>query len=201
MLHVTVMVICCFYHTHMQFLHQKGETLLTRSVLWLLVKLCWFSDISRSLSHGVYTLEPAVRHTHTHTRLTAPCPGLPGWAGTRKIKPVWILLEQETVSGSSISWAICVSTSLQTDNHASTPLLSFLQAGCPSCRPTNSVKALKGVQPAVKCKHHYWITHIQFIQPIVQPVGWTVQMSPVRLRLSGPARTFMTSLCHSKVAV
>jgi len=36
-----------------------------------------------------------------------------------------------------------VCTSLQTDNHASTPPLSFLQAGCPSCRPTNSVKALK----------------------------------------------------------
>jgi len=29
------------------------------------------------------------------------------------------------------------------DNHASIPPLSFLQAGCPSCRPTNSVKALK----------------------------------------------------------
>ena len=36
-------------------------------------------------------------------------------------------------------------TSLQTDNYASTPPLSFLQAGCPSCRPTNSVKALKAV--------------------------------------------------------
>jgi len=36
-----------------------------------------------------------------------------------------------------------VCTSLQTDNNASTPPLSFLQAGCPSCRPTNSVKALK----------------------------------------------------------
>jgi len=36
-----------------------------------------------------------------------------------------------------------VCTSLQTDNHASTPALIFLQAGCPSCRPTNSVKALK----------------------------------------------------------
>ena len=36
-----------------------------------------------------------------------------------------------------------VSTMLQTDNHISTPPLSFLQAGCPSCRPTNSVKALK----------------------------------------------------------
>jgi len=36
-----------------------------------------------------------------------------------------------------------VCTSLQRHNHASTPPLSFLQAGCPSCRPTNSVKALK----------------------------------------------------------
>jgi len=36
-----------------------------------------------------------------------------------------------------------VSTSLQTVNHANTPPLSFLQAGCPSFRPTNSVKALK----------------------------------------------------------
>ena len=36
-----------------------------------------------------------------------------------------------------------VCTSLQTDNHASTPPLSFLQAGCLSCCPTNSVKALK----------------------------------------------------------
>ena len=36
-----------------------------------------------------------------------------------------------------------VCTSLQTDNHASTSPLSFLQAGRPSCRPTNSVKALK----------------------------------------------------------
>jgi len=43
-----------------------------------------------------------------------------------------------------------VCTSLQRDNHASNPPLSFLQAGCPSCRPTNSVKALKGLQIAEK---------------------------------------------------
>jgi len=30
--------------------------------------------------------------------------------------------------------------------HAGTPPLSFLQAGCPSCRPTNSVKALKALK-------------------------------------------------------
>jgi len=36
---------------------------------------------------------------------------------------------------------VCIS--LQTDNHTSTPPLSYLQAGCPSCCPANSVKALK----------------------------------------------------------
>jgi len=36
-----------------------------------------------------------------------------------------------------------VCNSLHTDNHASTPPLSFLQAGCPSCHPSNSIKALK----------------------------------------------------------
>jgi len=53
-------------------------------------------------------------HKHTHTRLTALFPGLTGlprWAGTRKIKPMWVLLKQEAVSGSGISWAICKSAS------------------------------------------------------------------------------------------
>ena len=41
-----------------------------------------------------------------------------------------------------------VCTSLQTDNHASTSRLSFLQAGCPSCRPFNYYTAVctKGQQ-------------------------------------------------------
>jgi len=45
-----------------------------------------------------------------------------------------------------------VCTSLQTDNHTSTPPLIFLQAECPSCRPTNSVKALKALKEKCKCK-------------------------------------------------
>ena len=36
-----------------------------------------------------------------------------------------------------------VCTLLHADNHTSTPPLCFLEAGCPSCRPTNSVNALK----------------------------------------------------------
>ena len=36
----------------------------------------------------------------------ALCLELPRWARTRKVKPIWILLKQETVSGSGISWAL-----------------------------------------------------------------------------------------------
>jgi len=45
-----------------------------------------------------------------------------------------------------------VCTSLQTDNHASTPPFCCLQAGCPSCRPTNSIKALKAI--SIEGKKH-----------------------------------------------
>ena len=64
-----------------------------------------------SLGGSSHHAAPSDTHTdtHTHNRLTAFCPGLPGWAGTRKIKPIRILLKQETVSGSGISWAICKS--------------------------------------------------------------------------------------------
>jgi len=46
---------------------------------------------------------------------------------------------------------IQVCTSLQAVNHASTPPLSFLQAGCPSCHPANIVKALKASASVVHC--------------------------------------------------
>jgi len=40
-----------------------------------------------------------------------------------------------------------ICTSLQTKNHAMQhPTTQFLQAGCPSCRPTNSVEALKALK-------------------------------------------------------
>ena len=45
-----------------------------------------------------------------------------------------------------------VCTSLQTENHASIPPLTFLRAKCPSCRPTNSVKALEE-QTAIHTTH------------------------------------------------
>ena len=48
-----------------------------------------------------------------------------------------------------------VCTSLQTDNHASTPPLSFLQVGCLYCHPTNSVKALNFTENALQTGTYY----------------------------------------------
>jgi len=44
-----------------------------------------------------------------------------------------------------------VCTLLQTDNHARTIPPSFLQAGCSSCHPTDSVKALKAKGNRARC--------------------------------------------------
>ena len=126
----------------------------SRSLWWSRLNWSIYKDWSRinlsrntkAISSAVYT--PACLNTettHTHIHLTTLFPGLPGWAGTRKVKPIWILLKQETVSGSGISWDICKSATRSRQITMPEPHHSvlFLQAGCPSCRPTNSVKALK----------------------------------------------------------
>ena len=77
---------------------------------------------------------------YTHSRLTALFPGLPGWAGTRKVKPIWILLKQETVSGSGISWAICKSTpcSRQITTPAPHHSVFYRPDALPAAQPTAS---------------------------------------------------------------
>jgi len=88
-----------------------------------------------------------IRYTHTHTHLTALCPGLPGWASSRKVKPIWIKLKQETVSGSGISWAIYKSAHRSRQITTPTPRHSVFY------RP----EALPAAQPTV-WKH--WKSHI-----------------------------------------
>ena len=79
-------------------------------------------------------------HTHTHTRLTALCPWVLGWAGTRKVKPIWILLKQDTVTGSGISWTICKSAprSRQITMPAPHPSVFCRPDALPATQPTAS---------------------------------------------------------------
>ena len=98
------------------------------------MNMLFFSHI-QALCHG--------SHTHTHP-FNGPFSGTTRVSRYQKRKPIWILLKQETVSGSGISCAICKSAShsrqitMPVPHHS-----SFLQAGCPCCHPNNSVKALK----------------------------------------------------------
>ena len=107
------------------------------------------------------------RYTHTHTRLMALFPNGP-FSGTTQVSRYQkgkTNLDVTEARDSEWQWhqlghmQVCIS--LQTDNHASTPPLSFLQAGCPSCHPTNSVKALK----AQSCTR-YKNTNQQFKHPL-----------------------------------
>jgi len=95
-------------------------------------------------------------------------PGLPRWSGTRKVKHNLDLLEQETVNRSGISWAICKSApcprriTMPAPHH-----WVVLQAGCPSCRPTNSIKELKGylwckMKTRTKNKNDNWFFNYWF---------------------------------------
>ena len=65
---------------------------------WTLFLLCFNLWFAARLCK-TYDLLPVIFWPHTHP-FNGPFSGLPGWAGTRKVKPIWILLKQETVSGS-----------------------------------------------------------------------------------------------------
>jgi len=85
-------------------------------------------------------------HTHTHTHpFNGLCPGLPGSAGTRKVKPM-ISLKQETVSGSGISRAVRKSAprSRQITTLAPPPL-SFFTGRAPFLPPNQRRQSIEGI--------------------------------------------------------
>ena len=91
------------------------------------------------------TYSPCGTHTHTHP-FNGPFSGTTQVSRYQKGRTN---LDFTEARDSEWQWhqlgQMQVSTLLQTDNHTSIPPLSFLQAGCPSCGPTNSVKALKAI--------------------------------------------------------
>ena len=90
--------------------------------------------------HGCKEQPQSLWRVHNTHHLTTLCLGLPGWASTRKVKPIWILLKQETVSGSGISWAICKSAPLSRQITTPVPHHSvFYRPGAlPAAQPTAS---------------------------------------------------------------
>jgi len=118
----------------------------------------------RRLCHSDLFISQLInRHTHTHP-FNRPLSGTTEVSRYQKVKPTWILLKQETVSGNGINWAIFKSAPRSRQKTTPVPNHSvFLQAGCPSCRPTNSVKALKATQLIDRAERKFF-TQIQLSQ-------------------------------------
>jgi len=98
--------------------------------------------LQQSLVCDDYNNRQTDRHTHTH-QFNGPLSGTTQVSRYQRgktnldfteAKRRWVAVESAGLM------QLC--TYLQTDNNASTPPLSFLQAGYPSCHPTNCVKAL-----------------------------------------------------------
>jgi len=81
-------------------------------------------------------------HTHTHTHTFNG--HLSGTTQVSRYQKGKTNLDSTEARDSEWQWHqlghIQVCTLLRTDNHTNTPPLCFLQAGCPSCRPTNTVE-------------------------------------------------------------
>ena len=82
-----------------------------------------------------------VHFTSHHNRFMALFPGQPGWAGARR-ELLDFMVQGKINRGKHTNHpAGCHSIPTNQCPPPSSPY-SFLQTGCPSCRPTNSVKAL-----------------------------------------------------------
>jgi len=129
---------------------QRAQLTLTAPSLWCwhmsatpLFIFCDTSHFADCLSrHRQQGLLWAYTHTNTHL-FNGPLSGTNPLSRYQKGKTS---LDFTEAGHGEWQWhrlghmPIC--TSLQTNNHASTPPLRFLQARCPSCRPFDSVNAL-----------------------------------------------------------
>ena len=173
----TTICICIAYVLH-------GKTVITRSQWQENVRKClcpgttphtsrWTSQ-KHNATAAHRTGGAGTVNTHTHIHLTALFPGLPRWAGTRKVEPIRILLKRETVSGSGISWARCKSApcSRQITTPASHHSIFYRPDALPTAQPTAS-------------KHWYTqLTYYYIIYTLQNYVQTIIQTSQAHSRIS-----------------
>jgi len=92
-------------------------------------------------TQNIVTLSRVVVEQHTHTHpFNGPFCGTTRVSRYQKGKPIWILLKQETVSSSGISWAICKSAPRSRQVTMPAPHHSFFYRpdALPAAQPTAS---------------------------------------------------------------
>jgi len=104
---ISLIILVSFHHVHSIFFQVITDDVHSWAVcrLYLLLgRAAGMVAVSASAPANGGLVNLAREH-----QFNSPFPGLARWAGTRKLKPIWILLKQETVSDSGIIWAICKS--------------------------------------------------------------------------------------------
>jgi len=98
----------------------------------------WRPSLSVNVFYPLNTQHKPRQHAaHTHTHLTALFLGLPRWAGTR----IWILLKQETVSGSGWeSASLHLAPDRQPHQHTTTLLFTGRMPFLPSNQQRQSTE-------------------------------------------------------------
>ena len=103
------------------------------------VQMFWITKIPATLLSSFKNYLP-----HHHHHFTALFPGPPGWAAARK--ELLDFMVQGKINRGRHTNHLDGRHSIQVNQCPPLPSSIFLQAGCPSCRPTNSAKALKATK-------------------------------------------------------
>ena len=87
---------------------------------------------------------------------------LSGTTEVSRYQPIWILLEQETVSGSGISWAICKSAprSRQITMPATHHSVFYRPDALPTAQPTASKHWKQSINSALFTRWQQWCGHL-----------------------------------------
>ena len=111
--------------------------------------LSWYKNTkiqTKSLQHYKYNqIKHACITKHTHTRLTAPFRDYLNKPIPERQKPFWILLKQEPVSGSGISWAVCKSSPRSRHITTPAPHHSFFTGRMPLLPPNQQGQSTEGI--------------------------------------------------------
>jgi len=87
---------------------------------------------------------------HTHP-FNCPFPGLPRWAGTRKVKPIWNLPKQETVASAGPYASLHLTPDRQPRQHPTTQFFTGRMSFLPPNQQRQNTEGFKALNTAWYC--------------------------------------------------
>ena len=105
--------------------------------------LCFYAVILPSILALQYHYSLSLTHTYTHP-FNGSLSRTTQVNQYQKVKPVWILLKQETVSGTGISWAICKSAPRSRQITMPAPTSQFFTGWMPFLPPNQQHQSTEG---------------------------------------------------------